>query len=202
MGIIIKNMKKKLVRIYIIINSFLNILILKMYSVSISFSKDNFIKGKIFIKNKGKIIIENDVRINSKYSVNPIGGMTFTSIVTSTKNAKIQIKRGARISNIAIFSSNEIIIGENVFIGGDTRIYDTDFHSIKLNNRRKENDPDIKSQSIEIQNGVFIGASVIILKGVKIGKNSVIGAGSVISKSIPENEIWAGNPAKFIKKIL
>ena len=47
----------------------------------------------------------------------------------------------------------------------------------------------------------FIGAHSTILKVVTIGENSIIGAGSVISKSIPANEIWAGNPVKFIKNI-
>jgi acetyltransferase-like isoleucine patch superfamily enzyme len=50
-----------------------------------------------------------------------------------------------------------------------------------------------------IEDNVFIGAHSTILKGVTIGKNSVIGACSVVTKNIPPNEIWAGNPAKFIK---
>lgn len=52
-----------------------------------------------------------------------------------------------------------------------------------------------------IEDNVFIGARCIILKGVTIGENSIVGAGSVVTKSIPANEIWAGNPAKFIRKI-
>lgn len=51
-----------------------------------------------------------------------------------------------------------------------------------------------------IGNDVFIGAKAIILPGLIIGNSSIIGAGSVVTKDIKENEIWAGNPAKFIKK--
>ena len=65
----------------------------------------------------------------------------------------------------------------------------------------KEIDPNVISKPIIINKGVFIGAHSIILKGVTIGNSSVVGAGSVVTKSIPEKEIWAGNPAKFIKKI-
>ena len=52
-----------------------------------------------------------------------------------------------------------------------------------------------------IEDNVFIGAHSTILKGVTIGQNSIIGACSVVTKNIPPNEIWAGNPAKFIKKL-
>lgn len=54
---------------------------------------------------------------------------------------------------------------------------------------------------VVIKDGVFIGAHCIILKGVTIGEKSIIGAGSVVTKSIPDGEIWAGNPAKFIRRI-
>ena len=56
------------------------------------------------------------------------------------------------------------------------------------------------SKKVSIGNHVFIGAHSTILKGVTIGKNSIIGACSLVAKNIPANEIWAGNPAKFIKK--
>ena len=48
---------------------------------------------------------------------------------------------------------------------------------------------------------IFIGAHTTIIKGVFIGKKSIIGACSIISKNIPDNEVWAGNPAKFIRKM-
>ena len=52
-----------------------------------------------------------------------------------------------------------------------------------------------------IKDHAFIGAHSLILKGVTIGKYSVVGAGSVVTKSIPDGEIWAGNPAHFIRKL-
>lgn len=58
-----------------------------------------------------------------------------------------------------------------------------------------------KTKPVIIKDGAFIGTDCIILKGVTIGEKSVIGAGSVVTKSVPDGEIWAGNPAKFIRKV-
>lgn len=55
---------------------------------------------------------------------------------------------------------------------------------------------------VKINDGAFIGAGSIICNTVTIGYNSIIGAGSVVTKNVPDNEIWAGNPARFIKKRL
>jgi maltose O-acetyltransferase len=58
-----------------------------------------------------------------------------------------------------------------------------------------------KIARVKIEDNVFVGAGTIILPGVTIGRNSIIGAGSVVSKSIPENMVVAGNPAKSIKSL-
>jgi acetyltransferase-like isoleucine patch superfamily enzyme len=71
---------------------------------------------------------------------------------------------------------------------------DSDFHGYPLD----ENKP-AKSAPVDIGDHVFIGARTIILKGVKIGNRSVIGAGSVVTTDIPENCLAAGNPARVIR---
>ena len=58
-----------------------------------------------------------------------------------------------------------------------------------------------KCAPVVIGDDVFVGAKCIILKGVTIGKGAIIGAGSVVTKNIPARQIWAGNPAKFIREI-
>lgn len=62
-------------------------------------------------------------------------------------------------------------------------------------------DVHIKSKPVVIKRGAWIGGGSIILKGVVIGEYSVIGAGSVVTRSVPAGEIWAGNPARFIRKL-
>lgn len=57
-----------------------------------------------------------------------------------------------------------------------------------------------RSGEVIIEDEVFIGMNTIICNSVKIGRGAIIGAGSVVTKDIPPYEVWAGNPAKFIKK--
>lgn len=119
------------------------------------------------------------------------------------ENAELEINNHVGISSTGIVCWNKICIGSNVKIGGGVVIYDTDFHSLLSEERNSipEVTSNIKTRPIVIQDNVFIGAHSIILKGVTIGMNSIIGAGSVVSKSIPPNEIWAGNPAVFIRSL-
>ena len=80
-------------------------------------------------------------------------------------------------------------------------IYDTDMHSVEFEYRVQTPDIHVKTAPVIIKEGAWIGGHSIVLKGVIIGEKSVIGAGSVVTRDIPDSELWAGNPAKFIKKL-
>lgn len=179
------------------INNIYNFFFLKLFKVN--YKSNLEIKGKIFLRNSGSLILGHNVTINSSYSANPIGGMSFSSIVV-TKKGRLVISDNVGISNTAIFCTSSIHIGYRVFIGGDCKIYDTDFHSIDRL-KRLNNDDIGKSKPVVIGDDVFIGTGCIILKGVEIGCNSVIGAGSLVTKSIPKNQVWGGNPIRFIKNL-
>ena len=89
-----------------------------------------------------------------------------------------------------------------MLLGGGVKIYDTDFHSLDFQKRvRFKTDDDRKSSPVTIKNYAFIGAGTIVLKGVTIGEKSIIGAGSVVTSNIPDGQIWAGNPARYIKNV-
>lgn len=118
-----------------------------------------------------------------------------------SKNSNLRIGDNVGLSGGGICVKEQVIIGDNVMLGANTFIADTDFHPISASNRRfdKEN---VKTLPVVIGNNVFIGMNSIVLKGVTIGENSIIGAGSLVVKDVPNNEIWGGNPAKFIKSLI
>jgi acetyltransferase-like isoleucine patch superfamily enzyme len=156
--------------------------------------------GLIRIWNDGSIVIGSESTLNSCWLNNKSGGgQTKLSLVTE-KNGKISIGKNVGISNSTIYSSSQVTIEDNVWIGVNNVIYDTDFHSIYYDDRMNGN-INIKSKPVIIEQGAWIGGHCIILKGVTIGAYSVIGAGSVVTQNVPAREVWGGNPAKFIKKI-
>ena len=149
----------------------------------------------------GNMSIGKGFSMHNDCSGNPIGCFQPCSFVVDN-GAKLTIGDNVGISQSALVAIADITIGNNVKIGGGTYIYTSDFHSLDPAVRASTQDMEQRhSASVVIQDNVFIGAHCIILKGVEIGENSIIGAGSVLTKNVPSNQIWAGNPAKFIKSI-
>lgn len=109
--------------------------------------------------------------------------------------------------NCTFIDCNKIEIGNNVLIASNVQIY-TATHPVKTYERLIENWKETDeipffqtyALPVKIEDNVWIGGGVIILPGVTIGKNSVIGAGSVVTSSIPENSVAFGNPCKVIRQ--
>ena len=157
--------------------------------------------GKVYCYiEKGELKIGNNFRVNSNIDGNPIGGDIRSAFVTRNGGI-ITIGNNVGISNSTIVASKSVTIEDDVLIGGSCKIYDTDFHSIEYEFRMQKPDIHVKSAPVLIKKGAFIGAHSIVLKGVTVGKKSIVGAGSVVTRDIPDGEIWAGNPARFIRKI-
>lgn len=121
-------------------------------------------------------------------------------VISCRGSAKLKIGDYFSITGGSVVASKQITIGDHVTVGANVIITDSDFHSIDPLKRREILDSG-KAAPILIEDDVFIGANSIILKGVTIGKNSVIGAGSIVTSSFPENSIIAGNPAQLIRQI-
>jgi len=115
------------------------------------------------------------------------------------KNRQLLIGSNIGMSSTAIICDKHIQIGNFVKIGGNIWYW---FPFIDVRQRKDQiSDYNNNRQDVIIENNVFIGAHSTILKGIRIGENSVMGACSVVTKSISKNEIWGGNPAKFIRTI-
>lgn len=155
---------------------------------------------KIFITRRGNLKIGKNCSINSGLNHNISGGNQKNNFWI---DGNLTIGNDVGMSSSSFFCRHSIVIGNNVIIGGNTLIVDTDSHSLDFITRSsKERDlKDAKKGGVIISNNVFIGARSTILKGVTIGENSIIGACSVVTKDIPKNELWAGNPAKFIRTL-
>lgn len=119
------------------------------------------------------------------------------------KDAVLTIGDNTGFNGILIYAAKEIRIGNNVKVGGGTRISDTNFHSLDYEERRSActDGANAACASVIIEDDVFIGANCIIGKGVVIGARSLVAAGSVVVKSIPADCIAGGNPAKVIRQI-
>jgi acetyltransferase-like isoleucine patch superfamily enzyme len=116
-------------------------------------------------------------------------------------NAKLSIGDNVGLSGGGICVQTEVSIGKDVLFGANSFVTDTDFHPIPADIRRKRDAGNVRSKKVVIEDNVFLGMDVIILKGVTIGKNSVVRAGSVVATNIPPNQIWGGNPAVFLRDL-
>lgn len=153
----------------------------------------------VHVSFKANCIIGENFRLNNgvKYSDSGFNGKCRLEV---RDEAKLIIGDNVGMSDVTITCHENITIGNNVLLGVGCQIRDTDNHSLNPKDRLIGLDwINKKSAPILINDNVFIGMNSIILKGVIIGENSIIGAGSVVTKNIPANEIWAGNPARFIK---
>ena len=96
-----------------------------------------------------------------------------------------------------ILDNNEVHIGQYVMIGPAVQIY-TAAHALQAEARIQGFE---EAKAIVIEDNVWLGGGAILLPGVRIGRNAVVGAGAVVSRSVPTNMIVAGNPARVIREI-
>lgn len=173
---------------------------LQLRYFKVKYERDLSINGKLVIGGLGTISMARGVKINSSVRSNPVGGGSRTALFCA-KGAKLEIGRNVGISNATVYAHQQIVIKEDVLLGGGCQIYDTDFHSISYEDRVQLGDHQVNTAPVLIEQGAFIGANAVILKGVTIGKRSIVAAGAVVAKDVPEDQIWGGNPAIFIKAL-
>jgi acetyltransferase-like isoleucine patch superfamily enzyme len=114
-------------------------------------------------------------------------------------NPSIHIGNRCYLGNgVVINCVQEVRVGDDVMIAAGTQLIDTD-HSFESRITPTSVQPG-RTEPIRIASNVWIGANVIVLRGVQIGKGSIVGAGSVVTKNVGEWEVWAGAPARFMRE--
>lgn len=120
---------------------------------------------------------------------------------TYNKSAKIIIGNNVGLNGTSIVCrSTTVSIGDGAMIAPNCMIIDSNFHALWPPDSRDINPAFDTDRPVIIGNNSWIGSQCIILKGVEVGENSIIAAGSVVSKSIPSNVIAGGNPIRIIKR--
>lgn len=149
----------------------------------------------------GKITIGKNFSCFNTVTSNSIGLIQPCVFDIVEEHSFITIGNNVGISGSTLNATIGITIEDNVNIGSGCIITDTDSHPLGYEERILDNKAATRKSPIYIKEGAFIGARSIILKGVTIGEHSIVGAGSVVSKSVPDNCIVAGNPAKIVKSL-
>lgn len=176
----------------------INRMILKAHGVV--FGKNIQIPSKVLWLIRGaRITIGDNFYLSSGNGVNPIASNLQADVYVEP-GATLTIGNNVGMSSTRLWIHESARIGNNVKIGGCVLITDTDVHPMDYMARRSSNEG-TKSAPVVIEDDVWIGAHCIILKGVTIGARSIIGAGSVVTKSIPADRVAAGNPCRVIKNL-
>lgn len=166
---------------------------MKMLLVGVQYGRNVKFRGDtMFLRTPGTIIkIGNNCTFNSCSLFNH-RGLNHKCILETGSNGCISIGDNCGFSGVSIVSSIKVDIGNNVMCGANVIIGDRNDHEDKY--------PEFKPAPVIIKENVWIGMNCVIMKGVKIGENSIIGANSIVTKDIPANCIAAGNPCRIIKE--
>lgn len=178
--------------------------------LGVKFGRNMRIVNKLYVGGRGSIRIGDNFTFTSGGNYNPICRNIRGSIYADMPEAKIEIGDGVGISSSCIWAWRKIQIGNNVNVGGDCIIIDTDAHPLDYRKRRysyinqvgsESYYQEVKSLPVIIEDDVWIGARCQVLKGVHIGARSIIAAGSIVTKDIPEDVIAGGIPCRVIRSI-
>lgn len=155
----------------------------------------NFYGLPVFRFYPGSIVrIGRKCQFRSLHRSNLIGISHPCIMSTFNSGAELRIGDHCGFSGTTIGVFRKVVLGDNIRCGANTVISDGDWH---------QDDPRSgRPKPIIIHDNVWLGLNTIVLKGVTIGENSVIGAGSVVTKDIPPNVIAAGNPCSVVRSFV
>lgn len=155
--------------------------------------EDVVLDNRISFQGTEYMSLGNNVYIGSDSAVQCFDrykGNTYSPVLTIGNNVSFTRR-------VTLYCAGGVSIGDNCLFGSDILITDENHGTLPIGQYR-ENPLQVKA--VAIGKNVWIGDKVVILPGVKIGDNAVIAAGSIVTKSVPEDTIVGGNPARVIKR--
>ncbi len=148
-----------------------------------------------YMRGRGRLVLGDDVRLS--------GRSCFYFMSHVDTRPEIVVGRNVFIGNGCTFAAaRSIRIGNDCLFGPEVRVHDNDGHPLDPARRRRgePSGPD-GIAAVTIGDGVWIAAQAIILKGVTIGENAVVGAGAVVTADVPPGTVVAGNPARVVRTL-
>ena len=153
------------------------------------------------------LCISKDVKLGKNVRLSKFINLYGCEIGDNTKlGAFVEVQKNANIGKNCKVSSHTFVcegvtIGDNCFVGHSVTFINDNYPRAVNPEGNMETEEDWAGRFVKtnIGNNVSIGSNATILGGVNIGEGSIVGAGSVVTKDIPPNQIWAGNPAKMLK---
>jgi acetyltransferase-like isoleucine patch superfamily enzyme len=170
----------------------------------VTLSDGVIIKGMPIIDTSGggEIYIGPGATLNSlnyRYHINLHSPV---KLMADRKGAQIRIGAQTRIHGSCIHAYNSVTIGEKCLIAANCHIIDCNGHDLSFDNVENRIHTTGSADPVVIEDCVWIGANAIILSGVRIGRGSIIAAGSVVGEDIPPMVVACGNPARPVKRVV
>ena len=154
--------------------------------------------GRNFQTN-GQLVIQGPGRVVFGDNVNAWCHAEKNVLITFRPDSVITVGSGTRLNGAGVQAYTQVNIGPRCILGS-TVVLDTDFHPL---DPAKRHDPDapVACAPIEIGENVWLAGQSVVLKGVTIGRNSVVAYRAVVASDVPPNVVVAGNPAKVVKEL-
>jgi len=146
----------------------------------------------------GRIEVGDNCKIKNHLSEN-LAGIVHPTVLFADNDAYLKIGNNVGISGAVLYCTKEINIEDNVNIGANAKVYDTDFHPIDAQKRMRGESG--KNAPVRICKDAWIGANATVLKGVTVGERSIVAAGAVVTRNVPPDSIVGGIPANLIRHI-
>ncbi|MBC7790644.1 MAG: acyltransferase [Anaerolineae bacterium] len=178
------------------------------FSVAMSLARGSYYRVKFRMLGR-RVLIGRRFRVTGRLEINGPGTVIFgddcmvvssrlspTTPYTHAPDAVIRFGNRVRLTGTRLGCEKRIDVGDCAGLS-DARIMDTDFHAVEVYDKPRYNTRGV-SKPITIGKNAWVGAAAMILKGVRIGENSVVAAGSVVAQNVPPNVVVFGNPARVV----